>query len=138
MIYRFATVDDVDAIVDLVNNHGGYEELTAQIVSTGGDWFLAIDDENANMLVGCVWGIRDRQHASIDYLAVHTDYQDGLNWRALLDRLFNYMHNNLGINFFHGLVWRPNGEWAKITGDAFTPLEDGAIAFYQENTWDEP
>lgn len=137
MIFRFATIDDVEAVVELVNQHGGYAEITPEIARTGGDWFLAVDDNNNNQLVACVWGIKDRQHASIDYLSVHVDYQDGLNWRILLDRLYAYMSNNFGIRFFHGLVWRPDGSWAKIEPNALTPLEDGAQAFYSVHSTGE-
>lgn len=135
MIFRWGTVDDLQDVLDLVNNTGGYEEINAAIAVSGGDWYLAVDDDNNDLIVGCVWGAKDRQHAYVDYLALHPDYDTDVNWRILIDRLITWLHNNYGVNFVHGLLWR-NDMWQKVTDGALAPLPDSPGVFFSHRALD--
>lgn len=135
MIFRWATIDDLPDVLALVNGSGGYEEIDEAIAISGGDWYLAVDNNAGDIVAGCVWGAKDRQHAYIDYLALLPAYDTDDNWRLLLDMLITWLHNQYGINFIHGLLWR-NDMWKKVTENALAPLPDSAGIFYKHTAAD--
>ena len=129
ILYREGVLADVPVIVNLCNNHGGYDEIDAQVVRTGGTWYVA---EVEGEVVACVWFLTDRQHASIDYLAVREDHQVPGAYDFLLMRLKTYLGNQYGIGFYHGLIQLPDGTWVKVDGESYAPLADTAYAFYEQ------
>jgi len=104
----------------LLCNASGYEEITTEVLSSGGRWYLCYDVENDLLLVA-VWTIQNRTHASIDYLSIHNSMHGvGLGLEAVVRVADDLWYNN-GVRYFHGLVYDEFGDFISAPTNALVP-----------------